>query len=215
MAGTTHRIILRCLLIVPYAAVVFEYLIHEPSESVFLGCFRNPEDVSGWALATNRTPLAFLVFGLMIVLEWPCTYLLPDDAMVSIRRRDVLGRLLRYGMCLAAYCLVFTGIPLALTVLVVGRSNVAGPLMSTAVCAAWQLCIAIAIRDIGALLGNRAIGYLAALAFCLVMESARPVESWLMADSHCLIPHWVFAYAVISVGLAVSFVPTCKRLEII
>lgn len=215
MNGTMRRIALRCLLCIPYATVVFEYLIREPSGSVFLGCFRKPADTVGWTLAANRTPLAFLVFGALIILEWPCTHLQPDNAMVCIRRRGVSGRLLRYGMCLGAYCLTFTGFPLLLTLLVVGGRAVMGSLGLTAACAAWQLFLAIAIRDLGTLLGNRAIGYLMALAFCLGMESAKPVESWLMAEGNGLVPHWILAYAVASAGLAVAFVPACKRLEII
>lgn len=197
------------------AAVVFEYLIREPSQSVFLGCFGSPDDTGDWPLPANKVPLAFLVFGMLIILEWPCSVLLSNNAMTCVRRRGVCGKVRRYLIRLAAYCLAFTGVPLLLTVGVVGGWVEGGSLICTAVCAALQLLLAIAIRDAGTLLGNRAVGYVAALMLCMILESAKPVESWLMADSYCGLPHWLIVLSLASMMVIASPIPLCRRMEII
>ena len=71
MNGTVQRTICRSLLCIPYAAVVFEYLIREPSQSVFLGCFGSPDDTGDWLLLAIRVRLAFAVCGMLIYME--CT----------------------------------------------------------------------------------------------------------------------------------------------
>lgn len=215
MNGTVQRTICRSLLCIPYAAVVFEYLIREPSQSVFLGCFGSPDDTGDWPLLANRVPLAFLVFGMLIILEWPCSVLLSNNAMACVRRRGVCGKVRRYLIRLAAYCLAFTGVPLLLTVGVVGGWGEGGSLICSAVCAAWQLLLVIAIRDAGTLLGNRAVGYVAALMLCMILESAKPVESWLMADSYCGLPHWLTVLSLASMMVIASLIPLCRRMEII
>lgn len=215
MSGIMQRIICRCLLCVPYAVAIVEYLIREPSQSVFLGRFGNPDDTGDWPLLANRVPLAFLIFGMLIILEWPCSVLLSNNSMTCIRRRGVCVKVRRYLVRLAAYCLVFTGVPLLLTVLVVGGWGEGGSLIRTAACASLQLFLVIAIRDAGILLGSRAAGYAAALMLCVALESVKPVESWLMADSHCGLPHWLTVLSLASVMVVASLISLCRRMEII
>lgn len=219
IGDASHGCLWRCMggrvMPVMLAAVVFEYLIREPSQSVFLGCFGSPDDTGDWPLLANKVPLAFLVFGMLIILEWPCSVLLSNNAMTCVRRRGVCGKVRRYLIRLAAYCLAFTGVPLLLTVGVVGGWGEGGSLICTAVCAALQLLLAIAIRDAGTLLGNRAVGYVAALMLCMILESAKPVESWLMADSYCGLPHWLIVLSLASMMVIASPIPLCRRMEII
>lgn len=215
MNETIQRIICRCLLCVPYAVVVLEYLIREPSQSVFLGCFGNPDNMGDWPLLANRVPLAFLVFGMLIILEWPCSVLLSNNAMTCIRRRDVYSKVWRYLVRLTAYCLFFTVVPLLLTMIAVGGRGEGGSLMRTATCASLQLFLVIAIRDAGILLGNRAAGYVVALSCCIVLESAKSVESWLMSDAHCGLPRWLIVLGFASMMAVSALVSLCKRMEII
>lgn len=215
MNETIQRIICRCLLCVPYAVVVLEYLIREPSQSVFLGCFGNPDNMGDWPLLANRVPLAFLVFGMLIILEWPCSVLLSNNAMACIRRRDVCVKVRRYLVRLVAYCLAFTGLPLLLTMIAVGGRGEGGSLMSTAACASLQLFLVIAIRDAGILLGNRAAGYVVALSCCMVLESSKTIESWLMADSHCGLPRWLIVLGFSAMMVIAVLISICRRMEII
>ncbi|MBW3094799.1 hypothetical protein KIH75_05495 [Bifidobacterium sp. 64T4] len=215
MSRAMQRVVCRGLLCVPYAAVVFEYLIREPSKSVFLGCFGNADDTGDWPLLANRVPLAFLVFGMLIIMEWPCSILLSNNAMACIRRRGVCRKVWRYLIRLVAYCLAFTGVPLLLTASAIGGWGEGGSLIGTAVCAALQLLLVIAIRDVGILLGNRAAGYVAALMLCVILESVKPVESWLMTDSFCGLPYWLIVFNLAAMTVIASFVPLCRRMEII
>lgn len=215
MNETIQRIICRCLLCVPYAVVVLEYLIREPSQSVFLGCFGNPDNMGDWPLLANRVPLAFLVFGMLIILEWPCSVLLSNNAMACIRRRDVCVKVRRYLVRLVAYCLAFTGLPLLLTMIAVGGRGEGGSLMCTAACASLQLFLVIAIRDAGILLGNRAAGYVVALSCCMVLESSKTIESWLMADSHCGLPRWLIVLGFSAMMVIAVLISICRRMEII
>lgn len=215
MSETMQRIICRCLLCVPYAVVVVEYLIREPSQSVFLGCFGNPDNTGDWPLLANRVPLAFLVFGMLIILEWPCSVLLSNNAMACIRRRDAYVKVRRYLVRLTAYCLAFTGLPLLLTVIAVGGRGEDGSLLCTAACASLQLLLIVAIRDIGILLGSRATGYVAALMLCMVLESSKTIESWLMADSHCGLPRWLIVLGFSAMMVIAVLISICRRMEII
>ncbi|MCI1240651.1 MAG: hypothetical protein LKG06_00670 [Bifidobacterium subtile] len=186
----TGRNALRILILVLYAALVANcYLTFRP-DSVFMGMFRPSPDPHSSALMTNVYAMAYMICGLALPLEQPSEYLAVPDCMVYVRQRRGAAHYLRYLALLVSYCCLFTLVQ-ALIAFAVTPGPDAGKLIRTSVCSGWTLLCLLLIANLGYLLSNRALGYIAALAAYALLLSIGPMAKWFAQGHIWGTPAWV------------------------
>lgn len=184
---------IRVMILLLMAVVVKDALDSGTGLAVNVAMFR-PTAAGAESLVANLHALAAMTLAIAFTLGQPGSYLLDDDWMVYIRRRRGIDHFLRYLLLTGAYSMLAVGlIGLAQGCAVASRLPVggAGRLASTSLCAALTLWTLLLVIDLGHLLGNQTIGYLAAtLAYVAVLLAHPLQEALLDATVAAPLPNW-------------------------
>lgn len=164
-------------------------------DSVFMGMFQLSGDAHTSDLMVNLYALAFMICGIALPLEQASEYLIMPDYVVYVRQHRGFAHFARYFAMITVYCLVFTGMQSLFALAVVPEVKV-GSMLSTSACAGWTLLCLLLLVNLGYLLTNRAMGYVAAMASYALLLSIGPVARWFALGHVGMLPAWAPALLV-------------------
>lgn len=177
----------------------------------FIGTLRHVEYGSG--LSENIGPFSFLLCGVLCPLEKLTEYLLQRNSLVYIRRRNDTSRVWRYLFLTMAYCAVYTGIQVGITIL--NDEYISIPtLLSGATYAFLLLLCSLLTVTLSIMLSQRALGYGCVVFFATCVAALEPLRDFL-TSSMSSVPLWAVLFSLIATTLSILIAFTFNHIEII